>query len=128
MKIINVKDVIKNTIAMSTEDGEKLFNVIYENLKNQEKVCLSFKDIDILISHFLNEAIGKQYAKFKNWEILDKVIEYKDLDKDDLDLLINKVIPTAKNHFKDIERSEKIEIEILNDWYIKFNLGIVFDS
>lgn len=115
MKIINVRDVIKNTIAMSTEDGEKLFNVIYENLKNQEKVCLSFKDIDILISHFLNEAIGKQYAKFKNWEILDKVIEYKDLDKDDLDLLINKVIPTAKNHFKDIERSEKIEIEILND-------------
>lgn len=115
MTTIDIEQIIDNSIAMSTEDGQKLFTVIYEHLKKKEKVQLSFKGIDILISHFLNEAIGKLYEKFDNWEVLDKAIEYIDIDKDDLELLQTKVIPTAKNHFKDIKRSEKIEESILND-------------
>lgn len=115
MQIINVRDVIDKNIAMSTEDGNKLFEVLYAALKEKEKVQLSFANIDILISHFLNESIGRLYEKFANWEILDKAIEYADIDKDDLDLLIEKVIPTAKAHYKDIKRSEKIEADILND-------------
>jgi hypothetical protein len=115
MTIIDVENIIDNSIAMSTEDGQKLFSVIYEHLKNKEKIQLSFKGVDILISHFLNEAIGKLYEKFDNWDVLDQAIEYVDIDADDLDLLKTKVIPTAKNHFKDIERSEKIEESILND-------------
>ena len=112
---INVKDVITNTIAMSTEDGEKLFDVLYENLKQSKKIELSFDGIDILISHFLNESIGKLYSKFDNWNILDKSIEYKDIDSDDLELLREKVIPTAKNHFKDANKIDSIDESILND-------------
>ncbi len=115
MQILNVKNIIQNTIAMSTEDGVKLFNEVYKVLKSKERVCISFEGIDILISHFLNEAIGKQYEKFDNWDILDQAIEYKNLDQNDFDLLKNKVIPTAKNHFQDVIKSEKIEKEILND-------------
>ncbi|MFZ3054232.1 MAG: STAS-like domain-containing protein [Sulfuricurvum sp.] len=115
MQTINVRDVINKNIAMSTEDGNKLFEVLYAALKEKEKVHLSFANIDILISHFLNESIGRLYEKFANWEILDQAIEYTDIDKDDLDLLIDKVIPTAKVHYKDVKRSEKIEADILND-------------
>lgn len=112
---INVKDVITNTIAMSTEDGEKLFDVLYENLKQSKKIELSFDGIDMLISHFLNESIGKLYSKFDNWNILDKSIVYKDIDSDDLELLREKVIPTAKNHFKDANKIDSIDESILND-------------
>lgn len=112
---INVKDIIKNTIAMSTEDGKVLFEEIYKNLKAAKKIELSFDGIDMLISHFLNESIGKQYEKFSNWEILDKAIVYKDIDEDDLELLKEKVIPTAKNHFKDSEKEDKLEESLLND-------------
>ncbi len=112
---INVKDVINNTIAMSTEDGQKLFKVLYENIKSSNKVELSFKGIDILISHFLNESIGKLYEKFENWDVLDKVITYKDIDDDDLELLKEKVIPTAKNHFKTSNKEDMIDESILDD-------------
>lgn len=112
---LNVKDIIGNTIAMSTDDGKKLFNELYKNIKDSKKVELSFDGIDMLISHFLNEAVGKLYEKFKDWEVLDQVIIYKNIDKDDLELLNDKVIPTAKNHFKNLERSEKIEKSILDD-------------
>ncbi|MDN5058239.1 STAS-like domain-containing protein [Aliarcobacter butzleri] len=115
MTSINVKDTINNTIAMSTEDGQKLFHVLYENLKNTHKVKLSFVGIDILISHFLNESIGKLYEKFENWDILDKAIVYEDIDDDDLELLKEKVIPTAKNHFKNTDKTDKIDESILND-------------
>jgi len=112
---IDVAKIIDNSIAMSTEDGQKLFSIIYDHLKKNEKIQLSFKGVDILISHFFNEAIGKLYEKFDNWDVLDQAIEYVDIDEDDLDLLKTKVIPTAKNHFKDIKRSEKIEESILDD-------------
>lgn len=115
MQTVNVVNVIQKNIAMSTEDGQKLFEVLYGLLKSKERVQLSFENVDILISHFLNESIGKLYEKFQNWEILDQAIEYIDIDKDDLDLLIDKVIPTAKAHYNDVKRSEKIEADILND-------------
>lgn len=105
---INVKDVIGTTIAMSTEDGRKLFEILYTNIKESNKIELSFEGIDMLISHFLNEAIGKLYEKFEDWDILDQVIEYKNIDSDDLELLQEKVIPTAKNHFQNVEYKEKI--------------------
>lgn len=115
METVNVKEVIGKSIAMSTDDGKKLFKILYEYLKQGKKVQVSFKDIDILISHFLNEGFGKLYEKFENWDVLDNAIEYKDIDEDDLELLKEKVIPTAKNHFKDVSRSEKIEESILDD-------------
>ena len=115
MEIINVKDVIGKGIAMSTEDGVKLFNVLYSLLKQGKKVQLSFENIDILISHFLNEGIGKLYEKFNNWDILDKAIEYTSIDSDDLELLESKVIPTAKNHFKDLNRTEELNESVLDD-------------
>jgi len=115
MTSINVKETIGNTIAMSTEDGQKLFHILYENIKNSHKVELSFLGIDILISHFLNESIGKLYAKFETWELLDKAIVYRDIDEDDLELLKDKVIPTAKNHFNNSARADKINESILND-------------
>ena len=112
---INVKDIINNTIAMSTEDGKKLFEVLYENLKQSKRIELSFEGIDMLISHFLNESIGKLYEKFDNWDILDKSIEYQEIDGDDLELLKEKVIPTAKNHFNDVIKTDSIIQSIIDD-------------
>jgi len=115
MEIINVKDIIGKGIAMSTEDGEKLFTSLYKLLKEHKSIKVSFANIDILISHFLNEGIGKLYEKFEDWDVLDKVIEYTNIDSDDLELLKRKVIPTAKNHFKGLEGREKLDISTFHD-------------
>lgn len=111
---IKVLDIIGKPIAIATEDGETLFGVIKANLQKGEKVEVSFKGIQMLISHFLNESIGKLYKTFDNWDILDKAVTFVDMEEDDYELLMNKVIPASKNHFKNIERSEKIQSDILN--------------
>ncbi len=110
---IRIFDITKNSIVMSTEDGKKIFDILYQNLKQGNAIELSFEEIDIIISHVLNESIGKLYEKFHNWELLDKAISYTDIENDDKDLILETVIPTAKNHFSNIPRSEQLEIEIL---------------
>jgi len=113
MKTILIQEVISKNIAFSDEDAEKVYKILSDAIAKGEKIELSFKGIDMLISRFLNVAIGRLYKKFSNWDILDKMIVYKELDFDDEKLLLEMVIPTAKIHFSDIEKNEKIEIEIL---------------
>lgn len=100
MKKINVREAIKKSLAVSTDDGKVLYKLIDEALQNKEKVELSFEGIDVLISHFLNEAIGSLYNKYKNWDILDQAIVIIEMDPDDVILFNERVLPTAKIHFE----------------------------
>jgi len=113
MKSVLIQEVIDKNIAFSDEDAEKIYKILHESIKKGEKIELSFEGIDMLISRFLNVAIGRLYKEFSDWETLDIIIEYKELNFDDKKLLLEKVIPTAKMHFSDIEKNEKIEIDIL---------------
>ena len=109
---IEIKNIIKKNIAISTDDGEKIFTKIKKLLENQENsIEVSFLGIDMLISHFLNESIGKLYITFPNtkWQEIDS-INYTDIDEDDLDLLKERVIPAFKG---DIKRAKEIEKDII---------------
>lgn len=109
---IEIKNIIEKNIAISTDDGEKVFAQMKKLLENKEKsIEVSFSGIDMLISHFLNESIGKLYITFPNtrWEEIDK-INYTSIDEDDLELLKERVIPAFKG---DIKRAKGIEKGIL---------------
>lgn len=109
---IEIKNIIEKNIAISTDDGEKVFTNIKELLEHKEKsIEVSFSGIDMLISHFLNESIGKLYLTFPNarWDEIDN-INYTNIDEDDLELLKERVIPAFKG---DIKRAKGIEQEII---------------
>ena len=109
---IEIRDIIKKNIAISTEDGERVFVEIKKLLDNKEELIeVSFDGIDMLISHFLNESIGRLYITFpkSRWEEIDK-IRYTDIDEDDLELLKDRVIPAFKG---DIKRAKEIERDII---------------
>jgi hypothetical protein len=109
---IEIKDIIEKNIAISTDDGEKVFTKMKKLLENKEKsIEVSFSGIDMLISHFLNESIGKLYITFPNerWKEIDS-INYTDIDEDDLELLKERVIPAFKG---DIKRAKEIEKDII---------------
>ena len=109
---INIKNIIEKNIAISTEDGQKVLEAIKEAIDNGEKdITISFEGIDMLISHFLNESIGKLYKIYpKKWDFLDNNLKFIEIDEDDLLLLKNRVIPNFKNSDK---RAKNIEKEIL---------------
>ena len=112
--MVKVHDIIHKNIAISTEDGKKVFEVLKNEItKGSGDIIVSFKDIDMLISHFLNESIGELYNYFgkTKWDLLDK-IKYIDIDEDDLELLQKKVIPNYKG---DLKKQQEIQKKVLDD-------------
>ena len=112
--MIKVYDIIGKSIAISTEDGKKVFEAIKNKMESGEKeIVVSFDGINMLISHFLNESIGELYSYFgkTKWDLLDN-IKYIDIDEDDLELLKRKVIPNYKG---DLKKQKDIQNEVLDD-------------
>ncbi|MGB0454353.1 MAG: STAS-like domain-containing protein [Bacteriovoracaceae bacterium] len=103
---IMVKDVIGGDSALSTDAGIVLFDTMVKAFKNNAKVSLSFKNIKLMTSAFLNAAIGQLYSKYTS-EYLNQKLIIKDIQTSDLDTL-KLVIERAKDYFKDEEKVSKI--------------------
>ena len=99
--IIIVKDVIESDLAVSTEKGNKVFELINAGLKNKNEVILDFNGITVLITAFLNAAIGKLYGNQEyTGEHLNKYLKLINVDKDDQTLFLD-VIQRAKEYYSD---------------------------
>lgn len=110
MRTLKIKDIINNDIAVSTDMGEKVYELINGFLEKNENVVLDFSEIQIMTTAFLNVAIGKLYGNENyNSEFLNKNIEIINVAKEDM-LLFKKVVERAKEYFKvkaNIENSAK---------------------
>lgn len=101
---IIVFEEIQNTSAVSTEDGNKIFNRIDSEFQKGNQVILNFSNIKLLISAFLNAAIGQLYSKYKS-NYLNANLSIVNLSNDDL-LILKKVIERAKEYFLDRDAFE----------------------
>lgn len=110
---INIHNIINKSIAISTEDAKKVKKKMIEALDQYEEIEVSFENISMLISHFLNVSIGELYIDYKEkWEVLDD-INYTHISNDDLELLKDKIIPSFKNQPNDKEKFARIQKDIL---------------
>jgi len=109
---IDVSQTISKELATNTQDGALLFESIKVYLDKNEKVVVDFSSIKMVISSFLNAAIGKLYGDFKE-EFINNNLEITGLDEDDKELLEDVVIPNAKSFFEHKEKTVQIESEIL---------------
>ena len=107
---INVFDIAGGPFAVSSLDGEVLYKRIYTILKNDGSVSLSFNNITVLTAAFLNSAIGQLYGQFEE-EFINSKLNIVDMEQDDRNLL-NVVIRTAKQYFRDPERFNEIVASI----------------
>ncbi len=111
---IDVEKIINKQIAVTTVEAKKVHDELEKAIETNDTITVSFENIKMLISHFLNISIGELYITNKNkWEILDN-INYIGLSDDDLKLLKDRVIPSFKNNPTDKEKYIKIQEEILN--------------
>ncbi len=113
MKRLSVKDIINSPLAVSTEKGEMVFKTINSHLQNNEKVIIDFKGIDLMITAFLNAAIGKLYGnKSYSSQFLNDHIKLDNIEKEDISLFKD-VIERAKEYFEDKEAFENDANEML---------------
>ncbi len=99
---ISISDIIGNKDAVSTEDGQKVFELISPLLREGTRVELSFDQIDWIISAFLNVAIGQLYGEFSDEDVSER-LDVTGLDQMDRELL-EKVVDNAKAYFANPDR------------------------
>lgn len=96
---LKIKDIISRKTAVSSDDGDIVYNRIVECINDNSVAELDFSEISILTTAFLNSAIGQLYNKFSS-EQLNKTISLKNVADEDK-ILFKKVIERAKEYFRD---------------------------
>lgn len=95
--VIKVADLIGSPIGISAEDGQKVFDKVAPLLKSGKQVTISFDRLTMLISLFLNVAIGQLYGSFSEEEVRS-LVQVDGLSDDDLELL-KRVVDNAKKYY-----------------------------
>ncbi len=107
MEHIIIKDVIGSELAVSTENGAKVFALIDKYLKEGKSVTLDFSGISIMITAFLNAAIGSLYSKKEyTGELLNERIKLENVEPEDV-TLFKDVIQRAKEYFSNKESIDR---------------------
>lgn len=92
-----VTDVLGKSLCISASDGEVLRDRLIAMLDSGAKVALSFAGVSMIISYFLNVAVGQLYGKFTDDKIANQ-LTITGLDDSDQSLL-ERVVENAKNYY-----------------------------
>lgn len=104
---INVYNEVGGKAAVSDSDGQKIFEKINNALKSGNKVVLDFVNIDMLITAFLNTAIGQLYKEDYSVDFLRENVKTINLGQGDKDLL-KTVLVRAKEYYQNPEYKAKL--------------------
>lgn len=77
---IFIKEQTGSNYAISIEKADILYGQLDKAIANKEHVNISFKDIEILITAFLNNAVGRLYEKYSTEEI-EKYLNFIDMNE-----------------------------------------------
>ena len=103
---IRVFEVVGANIGVSSEDGGAVFEKLQVALKAGQYVDLDFTGIDMLISAFLNAAVGK-LVEHLSIEEIHKQISFSGMEEGDRELL-DKVLENAVRYYADPDRFRKL--------------------
>lgn len=94
---IKVVDIIGGPLCISAEDGQKVFEKVLPLLKNGKPVTISFDHVSMVISLFLNVAIGQLYGSLSENEVRT-LVRVEGLSEEDMELL-KRVVDNAKKYY-----------------------------
>jgi len=110
---INVYEIVGGDSAIAVEDGESLFTRIKGAISKDVEVEVSFANVKLIVSSFLNAGIGQLYGEFDE-ALIKKKLKVTDLSKDDEDLLTT-VVQRAKEYFAKKDTFNKVVQDNLGD-------------
>lgn len=102
---INITDVTGSNICVSTEDGAAVNEKLNIAWDQDKRIELDFQGVDLLISAFLNSAIGRLVKEHSIEEIKSRIC-FRGLSKDD-EQLIERVLVNAKAYYADPDKFKR---------------------
>jgi len=110
---INIVNTIGDVYGVEAEDGQKVFELIVKSFNEGKKVNLSFQNIEMLTTAFLNTAVGQLYKDYSEIYIKENltVTDISDSGK----VSLKRVVDTAKLYYKDPDALRRSIDEIIED-------------
>ncbi|MEJ5143946.1 STAS-like domain-containing protein [Sphingobacterium sp. MYb388] len=104
---LKIKDIIQSHKAVSSDNGDKVFRLIKKNLDTKNYLVLDFDEIELIITAFLNAAIGQLYSNnLYESSFLNEHIKFDNIKQRDVKLFKD-VVETAKIYFANKASFEK---------------------
>jgi len=103
--VINVYAIVGDSYCVAADDGEKVFEQIRQVIAQGKKAAISFLNVEMLTSAFLNTSVGKLYGEFDEAP-LKNGLSVRDISNEDKELL-KRVIDMAKAYYKDPDQMAK---------------------
>ncbi len=110
---LNVASLINSPSALTREQGTIIYKQIVQNLHSGNKVILDFKDIESLITPFLNVSIGKLYETFNSTQ-LNTQLEIKN-PPEGMSSKFQMVIANAKQYYFNKNAFTKAVEDVINN-------------
>ena len=110
---VRVFDLTGSPLCVSATDGQRLHDKIAPLLKMGRQVDLSFKRVEVIISAFLNAAVGQLYGELPEDRIRE-LLSYNDLAAEDREML-KRVVENAKHYFSRPEDYDRAWQEEMGD-------------
>lgn len=95
---ISIKNTIGDAYGVEAEDGQKVFELTKKAFDAGHKVTLSFLNIEMLTTAFLNTAIGQLYKDYSEQEIKAN-LQVTDMTESGK-VALKRVVDTAKLFYK----------------------------
>ena len=96
---INIVNTIGDSYAVEAEEGQKVYDLIKKAFNNGNKVMLSFLNIEMMTTAFLNTAVGQLYSTFSE-EKIRELLQVQEISKSGA-ISLKRVVDTAKLYYKD---------------------------
>lgn len=110
---INIVNTVGNTFCVEAEDGQKVFELLKKVFLENRKVTLSFINVEMLTTAFLNTAIGQLYRDFPE-ELIKENLKVENISQSGI-VSLKRVVDTAKLYYKDPDAMQRSINDILGD-------------
>ncbi|MDR0566227.1 MAG: STAS-like domain-containing protein [Prevotellaceae bacterium] len=107
---ISVANVIGDVYGVEADEGQKVYELIKKAFAENRQVALSFLNIEMLTTAFLNTAIGQLYSDFSE-EKIKKDLRAESIS-DSGKVMLKRVVDTAKLFYNDPEAFQRLQNSI----------------
>ena len=110
---INIVNTVGDSFCVEAEDGQKVFELIKKALSEKRSVTLSFLNVEMLTTAFLNTAVGQLYRDFSE-EFIKERLSVENLTNSGA-VSLKRVVDTAKLYYKDPEAMQRSINDIMGE-------------
>ncbi len=111
--VISVFNLVGNSYCVEAKDGDAIFQAISKALRQNQLVKISFQNVEMLTTAFLNTAIGQLYRDFSE-EQIRALVDVSEIE-DTHEAQLRRVIETAKLYYKDPQWLEESVKSIMGE-------------